>query len=76
MNWTRFQIHLEKIEKMHYESEERLKSLHNSFSYSINSLSPEQKRLLPLLTVFLSPFPAEAVKMIFIHTKGTRRCMF
>ena len=48
-----------------FAKEQRLKSLHQSLRFSIDTLDSNIQKLLPLLTIFHSPFPAEAVKKIF-----------
>jgi tetratricopeptide (TPR) repeat protein len=48
-----------------YATEARQESLHNSLKYSIDKLNSTVQSLLPLLTIFHSPFPAEAVKKVF-----------
>jgi hypothetical protein len=47
------------------EQMERLKSLESCFGYSFNTLPQTHKDLLPKLTLFNSPFPADAVEKIF-----------
>ena len=46
-------------------SEERLQSIHNCFDYSINKLNSNLQKLLPLLTFFHSPFPADVITDVF-----------
>ena len=46
-------------------SEERLQSLQNCFDYSIDKLNSTIQNLLPLLTIFHSPFPADILEKVF-----------
>jgi tetratricopeptide (TPR) repeat protein len=47
------------------EESERLRSLESCFEYSFNRLPQTSRDLLPKLTLFNSPFPAEAIETIF-----------
>jgi tetratricopeptide (TPR) repeat protein len=47
------------------EASERLQSLESCFEYSFNSLPQTYKDLLHKLTLFDSPFPADAIEKIF-----------
>jgi tetratricopeptide (TPR) repeat protein len=49
-----------------FASEERLQSLQNCFDYSIDKLESNIQKLLPLLTIFHSPFLADVVEKIFV----------
>jgi hypothetical protein len=46
-------------------SEERHKSLHKCFNYSIERFDESLKMLLPAITILHSPFPSEAAEKIF-----------
>jgi tetratricopeptide (TPR) repeat protein len=56
---------LGKERKNPVESEERLRSLNNSFKFSIDKLAHYNKELLPALTIFHSAFPSNAIEKIF-----------
>ena len=47
------------------EETERLRSLESCFEYSFSTLPQTHRDLLPKLTLFNSPFPADALKKIF-----------
>jgi tetratricopeptide (TPR) repeat protein len=56
---------LGKERKDPFATEERLSSLNQSLKYSIHKLDFNSKKILPLLTIFHSPFLVEAVEQIF-----------